>query len=111
MKWIVQGFERGSPEALRVIQAATQGALTLDALKVSYGALRRPRLVAVAPRPEAVTLQGEPAPALRERLLHQRQHLLALRAKLDEEICSIESRLKALDERALPASGSVASCD
>lgn len=109
MKWIVQGFERGSLDALRVIQAAAQDGLTLDALKASYGALRRPRLSSTAQTPKAITLQDEPAPELREKLLHHRQRLIALRTQIDEELCSIESRLHALEGRALSAPGAVSS--
>lgn len=94
MKWIVQGFERGSADAGRVIRAAVTEGLTLEALKSSYGRLRRARTAAKqqAGAPSALTL--------REELIKERERLLVLRAQLDEELSVLESRLKSLDPEA-----------
>lgn len=84
MKWVVQGFEHGSPLAELVIRAATDERLTLDSLKARYGSLRNRRLTAGADL------------ALVEQLLRERQELLAQRGELDRRLGELETRLQQL---------------
>ncbi|MFO0575616.1 MAG: hypothetical protein U1A78_16595 [Polyangia bacterium] len=109
MKWIVQGFEQGSTEALQVIRAAVEQGLTLEALKVSYGDLRRPS--AATTRRLADAQGGEREPGLREELIQQRQRLLARRAQIEKELCLLDSRLQALESQGRTWPGPVAACD
>lgn len=94
MKWIVQGFQRGSPKAASVIEAAVQHNLTLAELSARFDRWRESSA--------DETLDGLPSakqlPSLISRLESDRQRLLKQRQGLDQRICRVEERLRLLQE-------------
>lgn len=105
MKWIVQGFSRGSAAAQQVITAALEEGLTLDVLKARFGQLRRSQHVQ-----QAAPARGGDLKRL-ILLLRKREQLEQLRTQLEDQIRELEGRLQQRVSPTSSASQRVAAYD
>lgn len=90
MKWIVQGFRRGSPEAQTVIEAAVGEKLTLSALNQRYGVLRDGVMLRAGDSDSAHKAQ------IIERLTREERRLRERQKAIEERLSAVERRIRQL---------------
>ena len=90
MKWIVQGFRRGSAEAQMVIDAAVDEGLTLAGLNQRFGALRDRVLL------RAGDADSRHSAQIIARLTREERRLRAKQQEIEQRLSEVDRRIRQL---------------
>lgn len=90
MKWIVQGFQPGSPDAQTVIEAAVSEGLTLAALSTRFGHLRDQVQIGTSKSADGTNQK------IIQRLTKQEQRLRAKQREIERRLEGVTRRLRQL---------------
>lgn len=95
MKWIVQGFRRGSAEAQMVIDAAVDEGLTLAGLNQRYGALRDRVLLRTG------DVDSRHSAQIIARLTREERRLRAKQQEIEQRLSEVDRRIRQLQTECL----------